>query len=177
METELTSILDNAAPLKTGHRSGPRKLKNWLSPEATDAKKRRRRLERRWKASKSESDPKVYCSACSTANKLIIKSSAESNLECIKDASKNPKRLWSINQKPALISSYGTTFTFIITTTGKLSGFFFLSKDCCSKRVYIFQIAQRTFTFWFWSTTRCWFTFRFCSGHSCWSHSTPSVNV
>ena len=33
--------------------------------------------------------------ACSTANKLIIKSSAESNLECIKDASKNPKRLWS----------------------------------------------------------------------------------
>ena len=34
-------------------------------------------------------------SACSTANKLIIKSSAESNLECIKDASKNPKRLWS----------------------------------------------------------------------------------
>ena len=47
------------------------------------------------KASKSESDRKAYRSACSTANKLIIKSSAESNLECIKDASKNPKRLWS----------------------------------------------------------------------------------
>ena len=27
--------------------------------------------------------------------RVIIKSSAESNLECIKDASKNPKRLWS----------------------------------------------------------------------------------
>ena len=92
---KLPSILDNAAPLKTGHRSGPRKSKNWLSPEANDAKKRRRRLERRWKASKSESDRKLYRSACSTANKLIKKSSAESNLECIKDASKNPKRLWS----------------------------------------------------------------------------------
>ena len=42
METELTSILDKVAPLKTGHRTGPRKAKNWLSPEAVDAKKRRR---------------------------------------------------------------------------------------------------------------------------------------
>ena len=32
METELTSILDKVAPLKTGHRTGPRKAKNWLSP-------------------------------------------------------------------------------------------------------------------------------------------------
>ena len=64
-------------------------------PEANDAKKHRRRLERRWKSSKTESDRKAYPSACSTANKLIIKSNAESNTECIKDASKNPKRLWS----------------------------------------------------------------------------------
>ena len=39
METELTSILDEVAPLKTGHRTGPRKAKKWLSPEAVDAKK------------------------------------------------------------------------------------------------------------------------------------------
>ena len=50
METELTSILDEVAPLKTSHRTGPRKAKKWLSPEAIDAKKQRRRLERRWKA-------------------------------------------------------------------------------------------------------------------------------
>ena len=36
METEITSLLDAAAPLKTGHRSGPRKAKNWLSPEAIE---------------------------------------------------------------------------------------------------------------------------------------------
>ena len=46
MGTELTSILDKVAPLKTDHRTGPRKAKNWLSPEAVDAKKQRRRLER-----------------------------------------------------------------------------------------------------------------------------------
>ena len=60
METELTSILDKVAPLKTGHRTGPRKAKNWLSPEAVDAKKRRCRLERRWKASNAKSDRLAY---------------------------------------------------------------------------------------------------------------------
>ena len=39
METELTSILDEVAPLKTGHRTNwSKKAKNWLSPEAVDAK-------------------------------------------------------------------------------------------------------------------------------------------
>ena len=95
METELTSILDEVAPLKTGHRTGPRKAKNWLSPEAVDAKKHRRRLERRWKASNTEPDRLAYRAACSSANKLITTSFAAANLERINEASKNPKRLWT----------------------------------------------------------------------------------
>ena len=95
METEITSLLNTVAPLKTGHRSGPRKAKNWLSPDATEAKKRRRRLERRWKASNAESDRFIYRAACSSTNKLIKKSRAASNIESINEASKNPKRLWS----------------------------------------------------------------------------------
>ena len=47
METKITSVLDKMAPLKTGRRTGPRRAKNWLSPEAIEAKKRRRRLDRR----------------------------------------------------------------------------------------------------------------------------------
>ena len=93
MENELTSISDKVAHLKTGHRTGPRKAKNWLSPEAVDAKKRRRRLERRWKASNSEPDRLAYRAACSSAKKLITTSFAASNLERINEASKNPKRL------------------------------------------------------------------------------------
>ena len=95
METELTSILDKVAPLKTGHRTGHRKAENWLSPEAVDAKKRRRRLERRWKASNAEPDRLAYRAACSSANKLIKKSFAGSNLGRINEASKNPKRFWT----------------------------------------------------------------------------------
>ena len=98
METVITSLLDKMAPLKTGRRSGPRRVRNWLSPEAIDAKKRRRRLERRWKASNAESDRLTYRAACSSANKLINKSRAASNVECINEASKNPKRLWSTIQ-------------------------------------------------------------------------------
>ena len=88
METVLTSILDEVAPLKTGHRTGPRKAKNWLSPEAVDAKKQRRRLERRWKASNAEPDRLAYRAACSSANKLITSSFAAANLEHINEASK-----------------------------------------------------------------------------------------
>ena len=95
METVITSALDRVAPLKTGHRSGPRKAKSWLSSEAVEAKKRRRRLERRWKASSAEPDRLAYRAACSTANKLITKSRAASNLESINEASSHPKRLWS----------------------------------------------------------------------------------
>ena len=95
METELTSIVDKVAPLKTGHQTDPRKAKNWLSPEAVDAKKRRRRLERRWKASNAEPDRLAYRAACSSANKLITTSFAASNLERVNEASKNPKRLWT----------------------------------------------------------------------------------
>ena len=94
MESVITSALDRAAPLKTGRRSGPRKAKNWLSPDAIEAKKRRRRLERRWKASNAEPDRLAYRAACSTTNKLITHSRAASNLKCINEASSHPKRLW-----------------------------------------------------------------------------------
>jgi hypothetical protein len=95
MENTITSILNDFAPLKTGHRSGPRQTKNWLSPEAVEAKKCRRRLERRWKTSNAEPDRLAYRAACRTANELIMKSRAASNLERINSCSKNPKSLWT----------------------------------------------------------------------------------
>ena len=95
METELTSILDEVAPLKTGHQNGPRKTKHRLSRKAVDAKKQRRRLEWRWKASNTEPDRLAYRAACSSASKLVTTSFAAANLQRINEASKNPKRLWT----------------------------------------------------------------------------------
>ena len=109
MESVITSALDRAAPLKTGRRSGPRKAKNWLSPDAIEAKKRRRRLEWRWKASNAEPDRLAYRAACSTTNKLITHSRAASNLKCINEASSHPKRLWGTIKSP-LHSSQGVWY-------------------------------------------------------------------
>ena len=95
MESNITSILDELAPLKTGHRSGPRHSKNWLSPMAIEAKKRRRRLERRWKSSNEETDRLAYRASCRSANALITESRIAANLERINEASKNPRSLWS----------------------------------------------------------------------------------
>ena len=95
LSISLTSILDKVAPLKTCHWTGPRKAKNWLSPESVDAKKRSRRLKRRWKASNAKPDRLAYRAAYSFANKLILTSFAACNLERINEASKNPKPLWT----------------------------------------------------------------------------------
>ena len=95
MENTITSILNEFAPFKTGHRSGPRQTKNWLSPEAVEAKKCRHRLEQRWKTSNAEPNRLAYRAACCTANDLIMKSHAAFNLECINSCSKNPKSLWT----------------------------------------------------------------------------------
>ena len=95
MESNITSILDELAPLKTGHRSGLRHSKNWLSPAAVEAKKRRRRLERRWKSSNKEADRIAYRASCRSANALITESRIAANFERINEASKDPRSLWS----------------------------------------------------------------------------------
>ena len=56
--------------MKTGRRSVPRRARNWLSPEAIEAKKQRCRLERRWKASNAESDRLSYSKSPSLSVKL-----------------------------------------------------------------------------------------------------------
>ena len=86
MESKITSILDELAPLKTGHRSGPWHSINWFSPTAIEAKKRRRRLERCWKSSNEETDCLAYRASCRSANALITESRIAANLERINEA-------------------------------------------------------------------------------------------
>ena len=47
LNTELNSLLDEFCPLKAGRRPNATKSRRWLSPEAVEAKRTRRRLERR----------------------------------------------------------------------------------------------------------------------------------
>ena len=123
--------------LKTGHRSGPRKAKNWLSPEAIEAKKRRRRFERRWKASNAESGRLIYRAAWSSANKPINKSVTRSIQYWIHQWSFQKSQTPLVNHQVSSqrVSSQWTALTLHITTTGKFLCFFLSSKDCCPQRV------------------------------------------
>jgi len=74
LERTVIKILDELAPLRIGKRPNSRKSARWLSPEAVNAKKHRRRLERRWKSTGAECDRIDYRKACRHANKLINES-------------------------------------------------------------------------------------------------------
>ena len=176
MESVITSALDRAAPLKTGRRSGPRKAKNWLSPDVIEAKKRRRRLERRWKASNAEPDRLAYRAACSTTNKLITHSRAASNLKCINEASSHPKQLWG-TIKSLLHSSPRAAFTFSLSTLGKFPGIILPTKDSYPQEFHFLKIAWQPFPFWFWSTPSGRIAFQFHSCHTNRSHSATPLNV
>ena len=68
----VTTALDEVAPLQTRSRRPPKAVTRWLSDEAVEAKRHRRKLEeRQWRASKSEADRYAYRRACRRANKLI----------------------------------------------------------------------------------------------------------
>ena len=71
IEEVVTATLDEIAPLQTRSRRPPKEVTRWLSDEAVEAKRQRRRLERRWKETRDEADRYAYRRACRRANKLI----------------------------------------------------------------------------------------------------------
>ena len=73
-EEVVVETLDAMAPLRTRVRRPSKKITRWLSDEAVEAKRERRRLEKRWSSSKSDSDRIAYRRACRRANKLINES-------------------------------------------------------------------------------------------------------
>ena len=75
------------------------------------------------------------------------------------------------------IPSQRTTFTSHITITGKFSGFLLSPEDCFPQRFDSLKITWYSYTFWFWSASQWWSTFRLLPRHPGRSISTTSVNV
>lgn len=95
LESTVTEILDDLAPMRHGTRPGGRKGARWLEPEAIVAKKHRRRLERRWKKYGNECDRIAYRAACRRANKLIDGSRNRHRYQRIVAAGNDSRRAWS----------------------------------------------------------------------------------
>jgi Reverse transcriptase (RNA-dependent DNA polymerase) len=94
LESTVTAILDEVAPIRHGTRPGGRKAAKWLDPEAVSAKQHRRQLERRWKKSGCEQDRVAYRASCRRANLLINSSRNKHRYQRIKDAGRDSRRVW-----------------------------------------------------------------------------------
>lgn len=71
LESDLTKILDDLAPVCTSTKRRGKSDSRWLSEEAVAAKQTRRRLERKWKLTGLEAVRVAYRGACRVANRLI----------------------------------------------------------------------------------------------------------
>lgn len=67
----VVATLDQVAPIKKHSRRPSKAITKWLSADALEAKRLRRRLEERWRKTRLETDRVDYRRACRRANKLI----------------------------------------------------------------------------------------------------------
>jgi hypothetical protein len=147
LESTVTVILDELAPMRHGTRSGGRKGARWLEPEAVAAKQLRRRLERRWKKFGLESDRVAYRAACHHANVLINKSRSRHQYQHIVDAGSNPRRVWSavkdllyINQHDPITAPTDEDTAFCSTLAA-----FFVNKVRNIKAAILLSLAGQKF--------------------------------
>jgi len=71
LQSVVTELLDKLAPLKTTRRRASKPTAKWLSADAIAAKRERRRLERVWQRTRTETDRIAYRAVCRRANVLI----------------------------------------------------------------------------------------------------------
>jgi len=90
--------LDKIAPIQTCYRRPSKPITRWLSTEAIQAKRERRRLERKWKSSGLEEDRQRYRRHCRATNKLI-NDSRSSYFRSQLESAENPRDRWRICQR------------------------------------------------------------------------------
>lgn len=94
LNADLQAALDQLAPLRISKRRKSKPQTRWLSPEARQAKRKRRQLERQFSKTKSEAHRRAYRAACRSANYLITKSLSSHICSEVEKASASSKLLW-----------------------------------------------------------------------------------
>jgi hypothetical protein len=96
LDNTVTAILDRHCPIQVRCKFAPhRQDSRWLSAAAVEAKRVRRRLERKWKSSRGQSDYIAYRRACRSANKSIILSRQEFYRQRIRAAAASSGKRWN----------------------------------------------------------------------------------
>jgi len=129
LDASVMRVLDVLAPIRTRTVRVGKRSARWLSTSATSAK-RKRRLERRWKRTRSESDRLAFRAACRQANSEINRSREAFFLDRLASAGTNQKAKWRVvrellhaddqseNQSPSKARRLCTDFARFVT--GKL---------------------------------------------------------
>jgi hypothetical protein len=94
LESDMITILDDLAPICTSTKRCGKPENRWLSDDAAAAKRTRRRLERKWKATNLEDVRVSYRKACRVANKLITESRRAFYARRVTESSRDPRALW-----------------------------------------------------------------------------------
>jgi len=96
LDASVMRVLDVLAPIRTRTVRVGKRSARWLSTSATSAKRKRRRLERRWKRTRSESDRLAYQAACRQAKSEINRSREAFFLDRLASAGTNQKAKWRV---------------------------------------------------------------------------------
>ena len=93
----ISSELNKVCPLKTKTCRPSNPTSRWLSPEAKEAKRNRRRLERTWCRTGNETDRLIYRASCRRANFLINDSRKKHLTQSINSCSGAKQRWKTVN--------------------------------------------------------------------------------
>jgi len=93
---ELRLLMDRHAPVKHKVKRCGKNNCRWLLLEARAAKQRRRRLERRYRRTRTASDKRAYDAAVSAAHDSIMKSPAECFREQLAEAQGDHRATWRV---------------------------------------------------------------------------------
>jgi len=86
-------------PLQTRRKIAPIcQVNRWLSDRAVEAKRVRRRLERKWKSKSNRNGYVAYHPARCVASKEITKARSDLYRNCIAEAADDPRRRWSATE-------------------------------------------------------------------------------
>jgi len=148
LRDDVIKVLDEIAPLKKVTKRRGKRTADWLSTEAKDARRARRRLERRYRGTKTESDRAAYRSACRAANKLIKQSRRDHITKRLVDASNDPRQRWRITNELLHTSDEKHRTSIDITDGQKLSDKFcdfFINKVCTIRRTITDSLNSNSF--------------------------------
>jgi len=136
----VSAQLDRVAPVRTFYRRPPKQITKWLSPEAIESKRGRRKLERIWRSSGNDNDRAVYRRACRRANWLINTARRDYFKHELDNA--DPKCRWRTAKQ--LLHSSSTDFTRTDTENQKLCtvfGQYFIDKIANLKQTIADKLA------------------------------------